>query len=372
MSRRRGRAALGVVVVAGAVASLLAACFPDYEVGGDAGGGDGAAQGDSGGGDATMASDAPVGVEAGGDATGGHDGMTGGDAAPGSDAGPGVGDSSPPAYDSPYDGNPLSNMVQVDGGTFYFQVEPINAGSNLDAQATLGYTIAIDRTEVTVGDFTRWVSAGKPVPCDGCTLDPGGPYVGVMLWEPSVWGTTDVDVQADNTYTGNGCVNSEVTFGTTDGYPVTCVTWPQALAFCAWEHKRLPTDTEWRFFATGGGTRAPYPWSGTQVDCMHVVDQGCVFPALAGSATQGASKDGVLDLVGSLSEWLWDGYKAGAYSYPANAGLNYPGPSQDAGGHVYVDSNYNSTNIDSTLSGPNGDGTGGFGDCGFRCAKSLP
>ncbi len=97
-------------------------------------------------------------------------------------------------------------------------------------------------------------------------------------------------------------------------HPVTCVSWHDARAFCAWasratgEKVQLPSEAEWEKAArgpsTGSGAGRIYPW-GDQLP----TDKLCNFGWKVGDTTAvdsypaGASPYGVLDMAGNVWEW---------------------------------------------------------------------
>lgn len=365
--RRRSRRA----VLAAVGAATLAACFPDYAVGPGDGGGvgfDGPVQ--EAGGDSTVqdAAGDTTSRDAGGDVSADAEIDSAADARPESG-----GDSSTQLPDSGL----TDDTITMDGGTFTFEIyDTTDAGTgDHTKQATLSYGIVIDRTEETVGRFQAWVAAGQLHPASMTQLDPKYP---AMLWDSS-W---DTDVAATDYSNGTVCNTpggKGPTYGLGDpSLPMNCINWAQALAFCWWDNgRRLPTDTEWRVVATSGAVETPYPWGSQAPDCTYAIfDDGsglCGWPVDAGSTSAGKTQAGVYDIVGSLSEWLWD-FLPAVYRYPASAGTDYPGPTGSGNNsRIWIGGDYSQddTSLKVDQAGPlDSSPSEPFDNTGFRCARS--
>ena len=124
-------------------------------------------------------------------------------------------------------------------------------------------------------------------------------------------------------------------------HPVNCVDWQMAVSFCEAQKKRLPTSAEWEFAARSPDGRV-YPWGDEAPDetrlnacgaeclawgkkvseplkAMYPGDDKYAQTAPVGSFPKGASRYGLLDVVGNVWEWTydWDGnYAAAAESDP--------------------------------------------------------
>jgi len=175
--------------------------------------------------------------------------------------------------------NTTREMILIEGGSFTMGW---NGGNEQRGEHTV--TVAsfyLDKYEVTNAEYAEFIkNTGRPAP----SIDPS---VKESYWEP--W---------------NG-VNPPA--GRYD-WPVTNVSPKDAEAFAAWLSKRdgvtyrLPTEEEWEFAARNGSKDSMFPW-GNSWERGRANINGKKSPVDVGSFPQGATQNGVQDMVGNVWEW---------------------------------------------------------------------
>ena len=177
----------------------------------------------------------------------------------------------------------------------------------------------LDKYEVTVGRFRAFVEAGG-----GTQLAPpaagegANPAIASSGWD-SGWNTslpTDQAGLLDNVTCSTGYETWTDTAGANELYPMNCVSWYEAFAFCIWDGGRLPTEAEWEYAAAGGDENRLYPWGDNVTEPLpanYLEPDGSPFIAV-GSCSGGNGRWGHADLAGSMWEWVLDWYATDYYT----------------------------------------------------------
>lgn len=210
------------------------------------------------------------------------------------------------------------HRARVDG--FWIDAtEVTNAQFDAFVQAT-GYKTIAERP-VDWEELKKQVSPGTPKPADEM-LQPGS-----LVFTPP---THPVDLRAFGEWwtwtSGANWRHPEGPTSTIEGrenHPVVHVAYLDAVAYCAWAGKSLPTEAQWECAARGGLDAKVNAWGNDPVDrtrCNiwqgHFPDKNLAEDGHAGAApvkSFPANGFGLYDMSGNVWEWCSDLFRPDAY-----------------------------------------------------------
>jgi formylglycine-generating enzyme len=219
-------------------------------------------------------------------------------------------------------------------------------GSSQGTDPAAVSSLRLDKYDVTVGRFRRFVAAVLPTDGGVGWLPTGGSGThthlnsgkGLLNVGPSDAGVTyetgwdSLDNANVSPTSANLACSSFGTWtaspGSQENLPINCVNWWEAYAFCIWDSGFLPSEAEWEYAAAAGNQERDYPWGSTAPGTGNqYAIYDCDYPSGSGNCTDissiapvgtpasGAGLWGQLDLAGEMWQWTADWYQA-AYVDP--------------------------------------------------------
>ncbi len=185
------------------------------------------------------------------------------------------------ATDTPVADSSITGMVWIPAGEFEMGTNDPNSMPNeRPAHRVKVEGFWMDDHSVTNGEFRKFVEAtgymttaekpidwdelkkqlpaGTPKPADDMLM-PGAmvftpPLYPVDLRDMSAWWSWIKGASWKHPQGPDSDINGK------DHYPVTQVSWDDAVAYAAWAGKRLPTEAEWEYASRGGSEGTRYYW----------------------------------------------------------------------------------------------------------------
>jgi formylglycine-generating enzyme required for sulfatase activity len=240
----------------------------------------------------------------------------------------------------------ITEMVFIPGGTFMMGGD--NDQASPDEYPKHKVTVDgfwMDVTEVTNRQFAAFVNAtgyittaekkpdweelkkevppGTPKPDDSLLVAASLVFIPadqqVNLHDYSNWWKWEIGASWQHPHGKGSDISGK------DDFPVVHISYFDALAYCEWSGKRLPTEAEWEWAARGGLENNIYPWGNEPIEQGQPKANtwNGEFPSIntnwdqyfyaAPVKTFPPNNYGLYDMAGNVWEWCSDWYRADYY-----------------------------------------------------------
>lgn len=213
-------------------------------------------------------------------------------------------------------------LCAVIGGYRFVREFPFRrppADAVVDPENTLINSIGMKLLQIPPGEFLMGSSAADAEPADQ-------PQHRVRITAPYWIGMYEVTEQEYKSVTGIDPFTKTGRRGSETGYPMTMVSWTDAVEYCrmlsdlpeersAGRVYRLPTEAEWEYACRAGTTTAFNAGDSLTTEQAHFDATKTSGPGVVGSHTPNAF--GLYDAHGNVHEWCADWYSEDYYSKSA-------------------------------------------------------